>query len=118
MRPQKTKDRCTKKRLSKCEGVVRLYDKIMIAFAEILEADKEIQTINCNVPMENLPVGDYTSDFVCIKTDGSCIVRECVWRKKLLSPRTAKLLDASREYWLKRGIDDWGVVIEKEGESK
>ena len=116
MKPAKCKDRCTKKRIEKCQEIARLYNKIAVAYADILEADDEIQTITCNVPMEGLPVGEYTSDFVCIKTDGSYMVRECVWRKKLLSPRTAKLLDASREYWLKRGVQDWGVVIEKEEE--
>lgn len=117
MKPIKTKDRCTKKRLEKCEEIARLYSKIAVAYADILEADDGIQTIACNVPMEGLSVGGYSSDFVCTRTDGSQMVRECVWRRKLLSPRTAKLLDASREYWLKRGVQDWGIVIEKEGES-
>ena len=26
---------------------------------------------------------------------------------------TAKLLDASREYWGKRGVLDWGIVVEE-----
>jgi len=43
-------------------------------------------------------------------------VRECVFRKKLSLPRTCKLLDLSREYWTKRGINDWAIVIEQEEE--
>lgn len=42
MKPLKIKDRCTKKSLSKCKGVVRLYDKIQIAYAERLEHDGSI----------------------------------------------------------------------------
>jgi hypothetical protein len=50
----------------------------------------------------------------CVKTDGDLMVRECVFRKKLSLPRTCKLLDTSHEYWLKRGVTDWGIVVEKE----
>lgn len=51
---------------------------------------------------------------LCTKTDGDLMVRECVFRKFLMKPLTVKLLDASREYWLKRGVTDWGVVIDEE----
>lgn len=114
MKPLKIKDRCTKKKLSKCQDVARLYDKIQIAYADKLEQDGTVKEIRCNVPLENLSEGDFTSDFVCVKTDGDYMVRECAWRKKLTLPRTAKLLDASREYWIRRGVTDWGIVIEKE----
>ena len=46
------------------------------------------------------------------------MVRECVFRKKLALPRTCKLLDISREYWMKRGVTDRGIVIEQEEEQK
>ena len=42
------------------------------------------------------------------------MVRECVFRKFLTKPMTVKLLDASRDYWLKHGVSDWGVVIDEE----
>ena len=58
--------------------------------------------------------GEYTSDFVCIKTDGEVMVRECVQRKHLMKPMTVKLLDASREYWLRRGVSDWGLGVNEE----
>ena len=29
----------------------------------------------------------------------------------LLKPMTAKLLDISRNYWLSKGITDWGIVL-------
>lgn len=108
------KGRCTKKKLRKCQDVARLYDKIQIAYADKLEKDNSVKEIRCNVLLEGLEEGEFTSDFLCIKSDGDYMVRECVWRKKLTLPRTAKLLDASRKYWMRRGVTDWGIVIEKE----
>ena len=37
MRPLKIKDRCTKKKLKKCEEVARTYDKIQTAYADVLD---------------------------------------------------------------------------------
>ena len=118
MRPANIKDRCTKKKLKKSDEVIRTYDKIQTAYAEILDRDKNIKSIQCNVPLENLEEGEFTTDFVCTKLDGDLMVRECVFRKKLSLPRTCKLLDISREYWRRRGIEDWGIVIEQEEEQK
>ena len=114
MRPLKIKDRCTKKKLKKSDEVIRTYDKIQTAYAEILDRDENIQIIQCNVPLEDLEEGEFTTDFLCTKTNGDLMARECVFRKKLSLPRTCKLLDISREYWRRRGIEDWGIVIEQE----
>ena len=57
---------------------------------------------------------EYTSDFVCIKVDDGWMVRECVYRKHLTKLMTIKLLDASRDYWLRHGVTDWGLVIDAE----
>ena len=65
-----------------------------------------IREIRCNVPMDDLEVGEYITDFVCVKMDGDWMVRECVCRKHLTKPMTIKLLDASREYWLRHGVMD------------
>ena len=54
MRPLKIKDRCTKKKLKKCEEVARTYDKIQTAYADVLDKDKNIEVIKCNVLLENL----------------------------------------------------------------
>ena len=113
MRPLKIKDRCTKKKLKKSDEVIRTYDKIQTAYAEILDRDENIKSIQCNVPLEDLDEGEFTTDFLCTKIDGDILIRECVFRKKLSLPRTCKLLDISRKYWLKRGVTDWGIVIEK-----
>lgn len=114
MRPQKIKDRCTKKKLSKCEDITRTFDKIQTAFAEVLEKDEEIESFRCNVPLDGLEDGEYTTDFVCTKVNGEILVRECVFRKKLALPRTCKLLDISRDFWLRRGVTDWAIVVERE----
>ena len=114
MKPKNIKDRCTKKQFLKCSELARLFDKIQIAYASVLENDPEIESFMCNVPLDNLDEGEFTTDFVCLKTNGEYRIRECVWRKKLALPRTAKLLDASRRYWMKHGVTDWGIVVEKE----
>ena len=117
MRPRNFKGgRCTKRKLIKCEEIARTYDKIQTKYADILDRDENIKSIRVNIVLEGLDEGEFTSDFVCTKTDGDLMVRECVFRKKLSLPRTCKLLDASMQYWAKRGVTDWGIVIEMEEE--
>lgn len=106
--------KCIKMKLQKSEEVVRTFDNIQATYAQILDKNENIQKIQCNVPLEGIEDGEFTTDFVCTKLGGDLMVRECVFRKKLSLPRTCKLLDLSREYWTKRGIVDWGIVIEQE----
>ena len=54
---------------------------------------------------------EYTTDFVCTKTNQELRVRECVNKSHLTKPLTIKMLDISKEYWTKRGVTDWGLVI-------
>lgn len=42
------------------------------------------------------------------------MVRECVQRKQITWTSVTKLLDVSLQYWRKRGIEDWGIVVDKE----
>ncbi len=114
MRKKDYKGRCQKRALPKCTDICRTYDAIAYGYADMLQADANIQEIRCNVPLSGFSEGDYTSDFLCVKTDGDLMVRECVYRKLLTKPMTVKLLDASREYWFHRGVTDWGVVIDAE----
>lgn len=114
MRPLNIKDRCVKKKLKKCHEVARTYDKIQTAYADILDRAEGIESIKCNVVLEDLEEGEFTTDFLCTKTNGDLLVRECVFRSKLALPRTCKLLDASRDYWTRRGVTDWAIVVEKE----
>lgn len=112
------KGRCEKKNLLKSSDVCRMYNQIQSLYATVLEEDENITSIQCNVLLQGFTFGkdfkEYTSDFVCIKTDGTTMVRECVFRKLLTKPMTVKLLDASRDYWLKHGVSDWGIVIDEE----
>ena len=111
MRKKNFKGRCEKRTIRKCEEVCRTFDPIQYAYANILQENEDIKEIRCNVPLDNQ---DYTSDFVCVKSSGDIFVRECVKRKFLTKPLTAKILDISRVYWMCRGVEDWGLVIDEE----
>lgn len=111
MRKRTQKTRCEKRKLSKCSEICKTYDAVQYAYADFLEQRMEVIEIRCNVPLDGLQEGDYCSDFVCKKENGDLMVRECVYRKYLTKPMTARLLEASRMYWLKRGVSDWGIVV-------
>ena len=108
------KGRCIKLSLTESKDVLKLYSKIQERCAVLLQEDEKITEIRCNVPLDGLSVGDYTSDFVCRKKNKDILVRECVRRCHLTKPMTVKLLDASRNYWLRHGVMDWGIVIDEE----
>ena len=111
MRKKNYKGRCEKRSLTKCREACRTYDDVQSSYAEMLEQNEGIAEIRCNVPLDRL---EYTTDFLCVKTDHDRMVRECVSRKYLTKPLTVKLLDMSREYWLRRGVTDWGIVTDEE----
>ena len=114
MRKQNYKGRYEKRSLSKCRGICKTYDAIQRSYTDMLQADDSIKEFQCNVLLEELDIGEYTSDFVCTLQSNDIIVRECVLRDHLTKPMTARLLDISRNYWMNRGIADWGVVIHAE----
>lgn len=116
MRRKKYKGRCVKVSISKSNEVCRTYDDIQLAYLNVLQCDDDIKEIQCNVIIADRDgVGDdYTTDFLCTKINGDLMVRECIFRRFLLKPMTAKLLDLSRTYWLKKGINDWGIIIDAE----
>lgn len=114
MRKKNYKGRCEKRTLSKSKEVCRIYDGIQSAYIDILQKSSEIKEIRCNVLLDGLENEEYTSDFVCVKDNGNLMVRECVFRKFLMKPMTVKLLDKSREFWLKHGVTDWGIIIDEE----
>lgn len=105
---------CEKRTMSKCaDGVVRTYNVIESRYADKLEENPDVEEFRCQVLLEGLEMGEYCSDFVASKMDGDLMIRECVFRKHLTKPMTARLLDASRIYWRRRGVTDWGIVVEK-----
>ena len=113
MRKKGFKGRCEKRKLGKCKEICRTYGAIQSRYADILQACEDVAEIRCNVPLDGC---DYTTDFLCVKTGNALMIRECVQRKYLTKPLTIKLLDLSREYWLKRGVSDWGLVIDADEE--
>ena len=113
MRKKNFKGRCEKRQLEKCTDVCRTYDSIQYAYADYLSACGEIKSFMVNVLLDGLEEGDYTSDFVATKKDGDLMVRECVNRNHLTKPLTARLLQASKDFWLRHGVSDWGIVVQK-----
>ena len=93
---------------------MRAYSDIQEVYAEQLAVDDSVKEIRCNVMMTGLEEGEYTSDFVCVKTDDDLMIRECVERRHLMKPKTVRLLEASRRYWMRHGVKDWGIVIDAE----
>jgi len=111
------KTRCTKRNLSKSTDVCRCYSDLQSAYADVLQACEDVETFTCNMPLKRLELGNYTSDFFIKRTNGTYMVRECVLRNHLTKPMTVRLLDASREYWYRHKVTDWGIVIEKEADN-
>ncbi|MCM1236526.1 MAG: hypothetical protein NC489_41130 [Ruminococcus flavefaciens] len=73
-----------------------------------------MKKIRCNVLMDGT---EYTSDIVCTMEDGSIVVYECCYRHLLKRPTTARLLQQSREYWVKHGLKnegDWRLAVDAE----
>ena len=114
MRKKGYKGRCEKRMLSKCPGVCRTYDDLQKKYADLLQDNDMVSEFRCNIPLDGLEEGEFTTDFLCTRSDGNVFIRECVQRRFLTKPMTIKLLDASREYWQKRGVTDWGLVIDAE----
>ena len=111
MRKKNYKGRVTKRYLPKCNDICRTYDPIMTAYADLVSKMEEVEEFRCNVYLEGLTEGDYTTDFLVKMKDGTFMVRECVYRSRITKPMHYKLLELSRSYWLHRGIVDWGCVI-------
>ena len=113
MRNANTRTTTIKKRLDKCKNVFYAYSELQSKYGELLSERNDVQEFKVNVKLDGLPLGDsYTTDFVITTTEGKTQIRECVYKDKLLKPMTIKLLDASRAYWLSKGINDWGLVID------
>ncbi len=112
MRNKNTHSVTLKKKLNKCISVFYAYNNLQFKYGDILDANNDIAEIRCNVSIGECELdGAFTTDFYCIKTNGDILVRECVYKEKLLRPQTIKMLDASRNYWLSKGIKDWGIVL-------
>ena len=113
MRNSNTRVSTIKKRLSKCADIFYAYNSLQDKYGELLSRRDNVLEFKANIKLEDFPLGTtYTTDFIITTTDGRTQIRECVYKDKLLKPMTIKLLDASRAYWLSKGINDWGIVID------
>ena len=107
------KGRCIKRQLSKCKDICRSYSEMQDDYARFLQINDDVKAFSCNVQLTDDPETEsYTSDFVITLADGTLRVRECVYRKHLERPSTARLLDLSKEYWRAKGVTDWGIVVD------
>ena len=111
MRKKNYKGRCEKQSLEKFATICKTFDPVQTAYANILANSMDIVEARCNVVLDD-DCCEYMTDFVCTKSDGELMVRECVSRNLLEKPLTGKLLDMSRIYWLRRGVRDWGIVTD------
>ena len=119
MRNSKNKEKVVKRQLSKCaDPVCRTYSPIQTAYAEMLEKDESVKEFRCNLSLPDFPLtdGSYTSDFLITLEDGELVVAECCRRDYVTRPMHIRLLDASREYWLRRGVkpENWRLIINEE----
>lgn len=115
MRNSKTHSITMKKKLKKCQSTFNAYNELQYAYGIKLDDNEDIIDIQCNVKLPSCPEGEYyRTDFYCVKSNGEIMIRECVYKDKLLKPMTAKLLDISRNYWLSKGITDWGIVLNED----
>jgi len=113
MRNTNTRSKTLKRRIKKSEKIFHAYSEIQWKYVDLLESNDDVVEIRFNVKLAGCELGDnYTSDFVCVKTDGQLMIRECVLKRIFLRPLNVKLLDASRNYWLSRGCKDWGIVLD------
>ena len=112
MRKKNYKGRCEKKYVSKCDSICKTYDPIQTAYVDLLDSNPDIDKIKCKVILDGDEAGEYMTDIVCTKSNGELLVRECVNMKILTRPLTGKMLDISRTYWLRRGVADWGIVVD------
>lgn len=115
MQKENPKTRCEKMRLAKSADVCRFYGKVQARYGEALQMRDDVESFRVNVPLDGFELGTYTTDFLAKKVDGSYMVRECVERRYLTKPLNVRLMDASREYWARHGITDWGIVTDREG---
>jgi len=112
MRNSKTHSVTIKKKLDKCQSVFHAFNEIQYTYGIKLDGNTDIVDFKCNVKLIGCSEGEqYTTDFYCTKSNGEIMVRECVDKNKLLKPMTIKMLDISRNYWLSKGITDWGIVL-------
>ena len=83
MRKKNYKGRCEKQHLEKFSTICKTYEPLQAAYASILVENKDVLEVRCNVILDDEKYCEYMTDFVCTKTDGELMVRECMSRKSV-----------------------------------
>ena len=114
MRNKNSHSLSIKGKLIKSDRTFIAYSKLQFKYGQLLDKNELVVDIKANYVLKDFELGDnYTSDFVCKKNNDELMVRECVYKKFIMRPSTIKLLDMVRNYWLSRGVDDWGIVVDE-----
>jgi len=90
MKKKGYKGRCEKRSLSKCVGVCRTYSDLQSAYADVLEADPQVKEFQCNVLLEGLSIGEYTTDFLCTMLHGYLAVEPLPGSSTVRSSKSRK----------------------------
>ena len=61
--------KCVKMKLSKSDEVVKTFDNIQTAYAQILDKNENIQMIQCNVVLEEVENGESSISITDVKGD-------------------------------------------------
>ena len=119
MHNTKSHTKTLKRAVSKSKNRFIAYNDTQFAYVKILEADTEIDDILPNYKLSGFSLGEnYSTDFLCKKIDNTMTAIETIEKRVLLKPQNLKLLEASRHYWLARGVE-WKLVVgEKTNEQK
>jgi hypothetical protein len=72
-----SRSKTIKKKLNNCNNRFFAYSNLQFAYGNILDSNNEITEIKANVKLTGCDLGDsYTTDIVCIKSDGKLVVFE------------------------------------------
>ena len=94
MRNKNTHSLTIKGKLNKKKGVFVAFNQLQFKYGQLLDKDDEIVEIQANYSLKDFSFGNnYTSDFVCKKSNGELKIRECIYRKNIMKPSVIKLLD-------------------------
>lgn len=77
MRNTNTRSKTLKRRINKSKNIFHAYSEIQWKYVDLLESNDDVVEIRFNVKLAGCKLGDnYTSNFVCVKSDGQLMNRE------------------------------------------
>lgn len=115
---------------SKNGKVVTVHSALARQVAKSLETDSRVFSYQVDVPLTNIPetisvVGlreaylttEWVVDFLVSVESGRVIAIDVASEEELEKKAVAEKLELARRYW-RKVVDDWQLVIVKEGETK